>query len=134
MSLELVKKEVDGKVYEFEQFGSKLSIKTFLRLKKIIGKSLAMATGISKEDSDGNKYIDQDLFAKAIESFAEHSADEEVIDLLETLCANKVLCEGKKIDFNSHYCGKFSHMINVAKAAVEVQYGDFFGGSLGGLV
>lgn len=133
MSLELVKKDIEGKLYEFEQFGAKKSLATLIRLMKLVGKPLALMFGSIKS---GEKLLDMDMksemISAALAALTENMDSSEVISLMEELCATKCLCDGKKINFDSHFEGKLPHLFKVLWAALEVQYGNFFD-AIGGL-
>lgn len=133
MSTELIKKEIDGSTYEFEQFGAKQSLRVMVRLSKIIGKPLALASGVVKKDAADGDRFDSNVLAMAVESLAQNATEDEVLSLMEVLCAEHVLCDGKRVDFNLHYRGRFNHLFRVLAVALEVQYGDFFGALQGSL-
>ena len=135
---ELASKTIDGKKYEFEQFGAKHSLRIMARLTKIMGEPLAMAIGALSNKEKGasaksilDRQIDGDILGKAVKALVERLDEDTVIDLMEELTAKSTLCDGKKIDFNAHYTGDIGHLFKVAYAALEVQYGNFFGGLIG---
>lgn len=127
MARELVKKEIDSKTYEFEQFGAKKSLQILVRLSKLIGKPISL---LISSFEPGKKMMDSELkpemLSLAIEALTSNLDSTEVISLLETLCATNTLCDGAKINFDSHYEGQLPHLFKVVGAALEVQYGNFF--------
>ena len=124
--LELAEKSVDGIKYEFQQFGAKESLKTLMRLSKILGKPIALALGSLGEKVDFSN-VKGDLLADAAQALTERLDQDEVLNLIQLLTADKVLCEGKKVSFDLHYQGRLDHLFKVLGAALEVQYGNFFG-------
>lgn len=128
---ELVKKTIDGNEYEFEQMAPKLALKTLVKLSKIVGKPIAMvmgSDGITKDKSKGilSKNLSPELFSAAVGSMIEKLDEADTIELCVLLTADTVLCDGKKIDFNSHYASRLGLMFKVLAAALEVQFGNFF--------
>lgn len=123
-------KTIDGQEYFFSQFGPKLSLKILTRLVKIAGEPLAIAIS-SAQTKDGkiklDKDIDPDILGRAARALSERLDEDEVLSLIEQLTSgDAVTCDGKKVDFNSHYDGKLGHLFKVFGAALEVQYGNFF--------
>lgn len=132
MARELVKKQVDEHEYSFQQFGTKQSLKYLFRLSKIIGKpiALAMASGFvgpAKESVLDNP-VKPELLAEAVEALVSQCDENETLDLIESFCGkDSCLCDDKPINFNLHYEGRLDHLFRVLAAALEVQYGNFFG-------
>lgn len=133
MATELISKEIDGKTYEFSQFGAKLGVRTLIKISKIVGKPMGIAFG-SIETGDGKQKpsslldmsYDKGMLAAAIEALTERMDESEIEELLILLTSTTCLCDGAKIDFNGHYAGKYGHLFKVLRAALEVQYGNFF--------
>lgn len=128
MSTGLIQKEIDGKTYEFQKFGAKQSLKVLLRIAKMVGKPAVAAFGSVKksEGSILDQDIDGGIIAMAVGSLVENMDTNETLDLIEELTGkDKVLCDGKKIHWDSHYAD-LEHLFKVLKAALEVQYGNFF--------
>lgn len=128
--LELAKKEIDGHVYEFEQFGAKKATKLLVRIARIAGQPMAIAGAEIAKSKDGvaERLNSVSLITSIVGSLTEKLDENEVLDLIESFVANeKVLCDGKKIVFDTHYQQRLDHMFRVLWAALEVQYGNFFG-------
>ncbi len=123
MATELIKKEVDGLEYQFEQFGAKQSLKILMKLSKMVGRPFIASIGSYQGKG-------QPLNVTALTEAASllfQSLDEtETISLIELLTAEKCWCAGVKIKFDTHYEGKLTHLFKVLNAALEVQYGNFF--------
>jgi len=124
-----VTREIEGHTYEFSQFGARESLKVLGKLTKIIGEPLTL--GLSGVKGGGNflgREIDLTILGRAVGILGQHF-DDEAISLIESLTSgDRVLCDGKKVDFLSHYEGKLDLMFKVLYAALEVQYGNFFKG------
>lgn len=139
MARELIKKEIDGKTYEFQQFGPKHALKILTKLSRICGEPLALAfTAMGSKDGEKpeggllDRKIDGKLLAAAVKALTDRLDEEEVIAIVMELTANdNVLCDGRRVVFDSHYQSGLGHMFKVLGTALEVQYGDFFGGLLG---
>jgi len=128
MSRDLVKKVIDGETYGFQQFGAKQALKVLTRLTKIVGEPMALAfTAAKGEGKLSTRDIDPDILASAVRALMERLDEDNVVDLVETLTASHLLCNGKQIVFDVHYEGKLGHLFKVLMAALEVQYGNFFG-------
>ena len=121
---------IDGHSYLFHQFGAKQSLKNLTKLMKIIGEPLAAAL-TSFKPVPGKKMLDGELnieaMAKAVGILMSKMDDPDVLDLIEDLCGNDhVLVDGKKIVFDTYYSQNLGLMLKVLRAALEVQYGNFF--------
>lgn len=123
MATELIDKEVDGQKYEFEQLGAKDSLKTLMKLSKIVGRPFIMSIGASQGKG---KPLNTELLAQAAGILFQSLEETETLNIIESLTAKKALCDGKMINFDSHYSGKIDHLFRVLNAALEVQYGNFF--------
>ena len=127
-------KEIDGKVYEFQKLGAKVSLKLLLRISKIIGGPLSVvlsrALGAAgKASIKGLMEADLSQFKieDAVQMLMDNVNVDEALDIIEQLTSgDNVLCDGKKIVFNRHYEGELLHLFKVAQAGFEVQYGNFF--------
>lgn len=129
MGLELIKKEIDGHRYEFEQFGARQSSVLFIELVKKIGPSFTALFGeISKAPTkEDAKKLSSSAIGEAVRALLMNIGDAgETVALIEKFIAEKTLCDGKKINFDSHYQGRLFHQGKVLFAALEVQYGNFF--------
>ena len=131
---ETVKKTIDNQEYEFGQFPATGSLKILTRLAKIVGDPLGMFATAFGSDPKKN-FLDQnisgDVINKAVKILVSNLDENEVIDIVKALMS-QVLCEGKPIvNFDVHFQGRLGHLFKVIKACIEVQYSDFFEGSLG---
>ncbi len=128
MAREALEKSIDGRKYQFTQYGAKEALKMLVRLSKIIGKPMALSyAALGEKGADGSPQIKGDILAQAIDALMQNAHEDEVLDLCMKLASKDCLCEGRQIDFNMHYEGQLPHMFKVIKAALEVQYGNFFG-------
>jgi hypothetical protein len=130
--LDLAKKEIDGHLYEFEQFGAKKATKLLVRIGRIAGGPLAIVGTqiVGQKDRKGlaEKLNSAEVISRVIEALTQKLDENEVLDIIETFTGgDKVLCDGKKISFDHHYQNRLDHMFRVLWAALEVQYGNFFG-------
>lgn len=128
MAKELVKKNVDGSDYEFQIFGAKQSLKLLTRLSRMILEPMGAAAGsLEGEGPMIERVFGGKGLAMAAKALSDKLDQDEVLNLVETFCSYPAcLCDGKQFDFNTHYEGRLGHLFKVLKAALEVQYGDFF--------
>ena len=130
-------KEIDGHTYEFAKWGAEESLSTLLDIGTIIGKPLGAAAGRLDMESLQDRRIE--LPVDAIGIIVEHLAGEVgthkklAMSLIKRLATTGILCDGKAIAFDLHYRARLPHMLDVVAAAVEVQYGSFFGGAFAAL-
>lgn len=125
-------KEIEGRTYTFSQMGPKQSLKTLVKLSKIVGKPIALMAGGGSAKGLLGKDIAPEILGAAAGAMFEKLDEDETVQICETLTSfPQVLCDGQKVDFNSHYDGKLDLMFKVLMAALEVQYGNFFAGLLG---
>lgn len=133
----LYEAEIDGDKYEFAKWGAEESLSNLLKISKIIGKPLGIAFGSMNKEQEGmpgkilDRQVDPNMIAMAFEALTESLDEDSCISLIRKLSSKDVLCNGGKINFNVHYQDRLDHMFKVVYAALEVQYGSFFGAVLG---
>ena len=127
----LIEVDIDGEKYEFEKWGAEASLTTLLKIAKIAGKPLGLFLGSAVSKGGLDTEIRPDMLANACEALVQGMDETICLGLIKKLSSEKVLCDGKKINFDMHYQDKLGHLFDVVKASLEVQYGDFFGGFLG---
>lgn len=134
MSAGLIEKSIDGHLYEFEKWGADKSLTVLLDLASITGKPLGMAFGSLASGGPGkilDKEPDPNLISDILEALTVKLKKKAVMRLIKKMSSESMLCDGKRIDFNSHYADRLDHLFRVVYAALEVQYGNFFAGILG---
>jgi len=150
--LERVEKQIDDHVYSFAHLPAQEALRVLTKLTKIVGEPLAIAVGaLMKDDKTERKLgedglplpaepkkgllerdVDPEVFGKAARSLIEKLDEEEVIAIVVKLTTQQVLCDGIEIkNFNTHFTGQLGHLFKVLAAALEVQYGNFFGAMIG---
>lgn len=117
---------VDGKTYEFEKWGAEESLDVLLDIAPIVGGTIGQALGavLSKEGMDSE--ISPEMLGQVLDGLMKNMRKDVVKPVIKKLCSERILCEGKKVNFNLHYQDDLLHMFKVAQAALEVQYGNFF--------
>lgn len=133
MARELIQKTIDGKLYEFSQFNTTVSLRVLARLTKIVGEPIAIALGGAKKvdkksDDLADKDVTGEVFGKAVKALVDRLDENEVVNLVKLLTSEQVLCDNSKIVFDDHFCGDIGHLFKVIVGALEAQYGNFFGG------
>ena len=126
---EPVKKTIDGEQYTFCQLPARKNMKLLTRILKIVGPALGGAVS----GGDVESIMDLDIDPGAIISQLCSRLDENEVEYIIDSLLSQVLCAGKgevsKV-FDQHFGGRLPHMFKVVAAALEVEYGDFFGGKL----
>jgi hypothetical protein len=135
-SLEQNTRTIDGDEYLFTKFGAKKALQVFFKLSAIVGEPMAVAFGSLEPGK--KKVLDADMnmegIGKAIAVLTSRLDHPDAIQLIETIAGSPAcLCNGKQIVFDKHYEGRLDHLLRVVTAAMEVQYGNFFGAILGSL-
>jgi hypothetical protein len=126
--------EIDKKRYEFEKWGAEMSLATLIKISKIAGKPLGLFLGSMMSGESDNvldKKISPDLLSDACEALVSNMDETTTIALIKKLSSEKILCDGRKINFDMHYQDQLGHLFKVVKTALEVQYGNFFEELLG---
>jgi hypothetical protein len=124
--------DVDGSLYEFAKWGAEKAMDTFLDITGIIGKPLsALMAAIHASQVDGaeSQAITIDTAAAIAEQLTSNIGTHKktCMAVIKRLTSGpEVFCDGKKVDFDTHYASRISHLFEVVRAAVEVQYGNFF--------
>lgn len=127
---------IDGHVYEFEKWGAEEAMESLLDIGTLLGKPLSKLG--AKAFTDGlqeavGEELGEDTFASVLEGLMDQVAANRtmVMRLIKKLTSYKNFCDGKAINFDLHYRGELGRMMAVARAGLEVQYGNFFGAALG---
>lgn len=132
MATELIKRTIGGDEYEFEQFGAKQSLRVLMRLSKLVGKPLMLSMGAIKKD--GEKKFNEAALAEAAKALFDGMDENGTLELIEMLTAEKVLCNGKTIKFDTHYAPpNLNKLFEVLLTALDVQYGNFLEELIGSL-
>lgn len=128
---ETYKRTIQGKEFQFNKFGAKQSTRYLAKIMKFVGEPIAMAVGAATKDGGKpllEREMDMEVLAKAVGSLMGRFDDPEVLNLIIEISSTPgLLCDGMRVDFDSFYMGKLDLLLEVVKAALEVQYGNFFG-------
>ncbi len=132
---EPVRKIIDGEQYTFCQLPPKKSLKLLTRILKIIGPALGGVVKDAGNISEGNieSILDLDIDPGMIVSQLCSRLDENDVEYIIDMLLSQVLHSGKgevSRVFDEHFGGRLPHLFRVIAAALEVEYGDFFGGKL----
>lgn len=122
----LIEVEVDGKLYEFEKWGADDSLDVLIDLAQIVGGPVGQAIGSVFSKEGVNQEIDAGMLGFVVEGLLKNMKKDIVKPLIKKLSSEKVLCDGRPVKFNVHYADDLMHLFRVVKAALEVQYGNFF--------
>ena len=133
-------KEIDGVHYVMHEMNPFKSSGLLTRLLKLLGKPMAsIISGIKKDDGQSilDSNLDQSLIGAAVEDLSSRLNEKEVDKLIKDLLVKDLIAfktedmeEHKKIANLETHFGKFGilHLFKVVKFALEVNFGDFFGG------
>jgi hypothetical protein len=130
--------EIEGLQYSFQKWGADSSTDALLDLSGIVSKPLGAGVGAlfgkKKDEAEGDAKPNQaESIGLIMEALLDRvSANKGICKaLIKKFASENVLCDGKKISFDSHYTDRMPHLFKVVQAAVEVQFGNFFGEFLG---
>lgn len=121
---------IDGKVYEFTMWGAEESMDTLIDLAALIGKPLSHLG--ARAFTGERNVLGADVTAEALELVLTGLLDQlvekrdMVMRVIKRLGSHKMFCNGQAVVFDVHYRNEFAHLVRVARAALEVQYGNFF--------
>lgn len=136
--MQLGEKLIDGKKYQVGYWDVDTSTATLTKLFKILGEPLAkILLGALEEKKEGQSLMDVKLdgaqakfVAEAFSGLSSRLDEGEVQKLLRQCCGQGLLCDGKQVEYNSHFMGKIGHLFKVAFFVLRHQYSDFLGESL----
>src|SRR5690348_3338321 len=95
--------EIDGRRYEFEKWGAEESLDVLLDLSAMVGPALGNAVNSVISGNGLDTEINAGMVGLVIEGLAKNLKKDTVKSILKKLCAEKVLCDGKKVSFAVHY-------------------------------
>lgn len=130
--LQTEKKTIDKGEYEFRKMGATTGVRNLIRLGKVIGEPLVKLIATT-EDFSLASLLEADVPPAAIASSV--SALVQTLDESETLAiirdlTNGIRCDGMEVQFDSHFAGRYRHLLNVLASLIRFNYADFFDSSL----
>lgn len=136
MSVQPVEKTVDDQKYTFYRMRPKASLKLLVRIAKILAAPIGAAAGPIGKDFSIKSMVDNNISLQGmLDSLSKRLDEDEILDIVEKMLTNvrhggtgEINKDNFDIHFEAH--GGLSHMFKVFFIAIEVEYGDFFGGSL----
>jgi hypothetical protein len=122
---------IDGHAYEFAKWGAEAATDTLFDLALVLGKPLAqLGAAMKAGEKGGEKFaLSVDVAGSIVEQLiAQMGTNKKLcMDIIRKMTAgDTVMCDGKRITFNTHYQDRLPHMFDVLRAALEVQFGNFF--------
>jgi len=135
MARESKTKTIDGEQYTFYQINPRQSMKCLTRIIKLIGGPMGL--GMDTNGLDNSKDIEDILGSNVnigviVSGICDRLDDDNVEYIIDTLLS-QTIHKGKgevSKSFDELFAGKLPHLFKVVFAAMEVEYGDFFGGKL----
>lgn len=125
--------QVDGAPYEFSRWGAEESLDRLMDLTAIIGGPVGgMLALMMGKPGDARAEVTPDVAGTLVRELGIHMHQHRrlVLDLFRKLAADGVICRGKPVNFDEHYANNLGHLFRVTRAALEVQYGNFFAEAL----
>lgn len=122
---------IDDQKYEFSKWGAEDSLRTLLRIGKVVGKPMGLALDALKPGDSLAGVLDKgkrgDMVSTVITALTESMDESTCFQLIQKLSTQGVFCKGAPVkSMDVHYQDRLMHLFKVAKAALEVQYGSFF--------
>lgn len=124
----LYETSIDGVEYEFSVWRTRRALKTLIELSKVCGEFLARGAAMfTKPGGLSNEVNPADLagIAEALVSGMGKDVN-GTLNLIERLVTEGVSRNGKEVNFERDFERDFMHLYRVLRAALEVQYGNFF--------
>ena len=121
----LVQKTIDEREYQFGLLNPFKANKLLIKLTKILGPAL----GSMSKGGDVKSIMDMDL-SEVMEGLCSRLDEDQIESIMITLF-DQVLCDGDKMTESfvaTEFKGSLNTLYKVTFAALEVQFGDFFGG------
>ncbi len=143
-----IRKTIDGVAFDFFFLSPKVAIKVLARIAKLIGEPLGNVADVVLKGGAGGKVsvagllnadlggLPPDLLSRAVKSLVERLDEGEVIETVDAIL-EKVHMQGdgdkgtRPLRIETDFGGKIMLMFKVVGAALEVNYGDFFGAGSG---
>ena len=128
---ELIEREIDGEIYNISRMRPFEAHNVLMRIAVIVAPALAANTkSASIMDADLNSVV------KAFCSSFDASESEAIMKAMLKNVIHKGHGQLTEAVVNAHYVGKLPHLYKVVYAAMEVEFGGFFGesGALSGLL
>lgn len=129
----LFEKVIDGVTYEFSPWGVRQSLDGLVDLSSIAGEFLARAAGLFGRPGGLSQEVSGDLLGPVVAALVQGMTKDKnsTLNFVEKLATQGVSREGRDVDFARDFEGNLMHLFQVIRAALEVQYGSFFGGAKG---
>ena len=123
--MKLSKVEVGGHTYELGEWPVDKAIEIMTWLSQTIGPVLFQAVSGAQSLSS---VMDADLgqvLNQGVVNALTNIKSAEVKERFRQIAGVDLLCDGKQIDYNTHYQGRIGHLLKVSVAVIKFQYADF---------
>ncbi len=135
-SFERPRHSVDGIMYEFEMLPISQALRLSVRIISVIATSASKVFSCFKE---GKSILDQDIngqaLGEAISMLVGGLSEDEVEGSINQLMAKTSVVDSKQnvlpVNMDIQFTGKIMHLYRVTWKALEVNFGDFLGDSIG---
>jgi hypothetical protein len=127
MGLQPIEKTIGGEVYTFTYLPPRIALSLLAKIVKVIGPAIGM---LADEKKEGNENIEDFNIGNAAKMLCDRLDEDQIQTMINTLMS-QITHKGhgdvlKKFDMI--FTGRIKHLFLVVKAALEVQYADFFDG------
>ncbi len=125
---EPVERTIDGETYTFCQMTPTASLKLMVRIARIIGAPMG---GIMGDAKVGKDILEQDIDVPGIvSSICANLDQDEVVEIVKAALSQTIHTGKGEVSkqFDLIFAGRLPHLFKVVGTALEVEYGDFFGG------
>lgn len=92
------------------------------RLTKVAGPSI---TALFKQEENESIDTAENAFGKAVELLCENIDKDDVVDLVKAIVSS-VRCNGKDINFDTHFSANYLELFKLVFEVLKVNYGSFF--------
>ena len=124
---------IDGVTYEFSPWGVRQALDGLVDLSSIAGEFLAKAAGLFSKPGAMTSDVNSDALGGVVAALVQGMTKDKAntLNFVERLATQGVSREGRDVDYTKDFDANLMHLLQVVRAALEVQYGSFFGGARG---
>ena len=129
------RKEIDGETFEFYFLPIEKSMKTLVKLFKIVGPAMGELAEAVPEGGNVDAMLDEEVaasaFIRGLAIVADRVSDEEIWEICRTMIDRTKDSKGMDIQTASYFEGRPMHLLKVAGTSIWFNYKDFLKGFVG---
>ncbi len=112
--------------YQVNMWHPDKAIENMTWLVKLMGEPLvAIVVNIGSVQELMESDVDLTLLAPSVKHLMQNLNEKEVVIKVNQFTED-MLCDGKKVDYVTHYMGRPGHLMKVIMGVLKAQYADFF--------